>query len=175
MKKWIILLLIAIPVALSAQEFEKVYQTGEEIKDYCYIHHVILKNASGYSFVVTNMYNSDMTSMIPLVVISNEKPNTEDLSCYQLFYTDEAVIVRDYLVSLKESYDSHPKGITRVFNGPHGVQIKAVDTGSGYRVFFNCVSRHSQNVYFKREIEEWISGFDKCLSFIEKQGSLGLE
>lgn len=162
------------PNQLNAQDFSSYSEkeNGESL-DYCYIHHLIKKNVNELSFVVTNLYDSEITEMIPLIVLSGEKPDISDLSIKQVFTVKEATIVRDYLKYLRESSKSHPKGLHRYFKGPAGVVIHSRDNGVSYIIDFFCNSSYYASINFLSELNDWINAFDECFAYIEKSGPLG--
>lgn len=178
MKKTFLLIALAasiITTNLSAQDLDNILASDKvpQFEEYCFIHHVIKKGVYDLSFIVTDCYNGELTAMFPLVVVSGDKPDTNDLSVYNSFTPEEAKTVRDYLISLSRTVNNHPKGIIRFYKGPNDLEIRARDHGSGYIVQYISKGRERASVYFNQELIDWISAIDECLTYIDNQGPLG--
>ena len=140
----------------------------ETFNEYCYFHNFIWTNVHGLSFVVTTVYNSDLTKRVPLVVLSGINPTDENLIIRQIFTVEQAEEVIRYLEFLYEVSEVHPKGIHRVFNGPAQFKIITYDSGSRIKVaflFHNSLATVS--VSSRRGLSDWINAFHKCLDYIE--------
>ena len=178
MKKTFLLIALAasiITTNLSAQDLDNILASDKvpQFDEYCYIHHVIKKGLHNLSFVVTDCYNGDLTAMFPMVVVSDDKPDTENLSVYNSFSPEEAKTVRDYLISLLNTARNHPKGIIRVYKGPDDLVIRAKDFGNNYIIQYISRGRERASICFYQELQDWVSAIDECLTYIDNKGPLG--
>lgn len=178
MRKAFLLIALAasfLTTNLSAQDLDNILASDKipKFDEYCFIHHVIKKGVHDLSFIVTDCYNGELTAMFPLVVVSGDKPETDNLSIYNSFSPEEVKTVRDYLISLLDTSSNHPKGIIRVYTGPDDLVIRAKDGGSNYTIQYISRGRERASIVFSRELQDWISAFDECLSYIDNQGPLG--
>ena len=140
----------------------------ESFYEYCFFHDFISKNNHGLSFVVTRLYNSDLSRMIPLVVLAGLNPKDENLDMLQIFTVGQAKEVVKYLEYLRLTSENHPKGIHRVFNGPEDFRIISYDAGRQYKITVICKGdRYGSYIASKRELSDWIEAFHECMDHIE--------
>lgn len=179
MKKLIILFCfffsLSFVARVSAQDMDDILPIQESIlsmgddtfNEICYFHHLI-KRGRGLSFVVTEVYNSDMTKMIPLVMLADENYSEEHFKLNQIFSVDDAQEVLQYLEFLLSTSEEHPKGIHRAFLGPRGSRIISYDMGKSYKITLSCSEGHVVSISTKRELEQWIENFYKCFERIDE-------